>query len=498
MIDHVDLSNNLLQGTITDALFHCKQLKHIDLSQNGFDGPIPPSIGELHHVQTISLDQNRLSGSIPVELFRSSQIQILNLQSNQLTGKIPTQIGNLENAAIISMNGNLLKGTIPSQLFKVQQIKSLHLHHNQLTGTAPEITFIEETKDTFITDCGSPSILSGGAIDCKTCTMCCNSEGRCQERDIFRLPIWLETIVVLISVPILFLLISRFVMLPVMQFILSRGFVSERDPETIYQGDSVYCFVLSKKKLPWIFYAITATIQIWLFATYLNASNVLNEDSDFRFNYRCPDNAMECDDESSVGRDGWALFFIVVFLYLGRDIALSMVQILSALEPPFVDIPLLVSGVGTLLLTALAMFTSFMYNFALAEKNTDLVTNAVILLFINDLDEHFLNMLMTLAPGWTENILEEIRKDMRSKRRRTTMYVNDFVQSRRALESATEVYLFGVEKARRKKKSKTNGSETQSGISSDVVLTTAEIPDSDVELDFVHYRQIEVLRHHKK
>ena len=81
---------------------------------------------------------------------------------------------------------------------------------------------------------------------------------------------------------------------------------------------------------------------------------------------------------------------------------------------PF-DIKLLLSGVNILMLTLLATYTSFMYNFALAEKNSDLVTNAVILLFINDLDEHVLDLLTTVAPSWVGRVSNQISESMQAK-----------------------------------------------------------------------------------
>ena len=456
-------------------MFTCKKLKFIDVSQNGFSGFLPPTIGDLQSLIRADFHQNRLSGSIPVQLFKAAQLEILMLQSNQLTGKIPTQIANLENATVLSMNGNFLKGTIPSQLSNIKQIRMLHLHDNQLSGTAPQIDFHEISKDTFITDCGNPSVLSTGAIDCKSCTMCCNSEGACQEQLLFWIPIRPETAVVVLTVPFVVMILS-FIILRIKQTNISNDLMSKRDPKTIYEDDSVYCFVLSKKKLAWLLYLITATIQIWLFATYLDASNLLNEDSDFQFNFRCPDNSLMCDDESTVGRDGWALFYIVVLLYLGRDLALGIVQIIYALESS--DFQLLLSGVGILILTTLGVFTSSKYNFALARKNTDLVTNAVILLFINDLDEHFLNLLMTLAPGWTNNVLEEIKENMKTKRD-TQNQTRAIYDAPRRPESTTDVGLF------EKHEAKTND------VSTDVqpTISTKSNIDNNFYLD-----QIEVSR----
>ena len=88
-----------------------------------------------------------------------------------------------------------------------------------------------------------------------------------------------------------------------------------------------------------------------------------------------------------------SLFFIVIFLYIGCEKSMSYQQLLSELA--LGDFQLFVSGNGILILTVVAILMSFKYNLALATKNTDLVTNAVILLFIDDLDESFLSCKVT-------------------------------------------------------------------------------------------------------
>lgn len=93
---------------------------------------------------------------------------------------------------------------------------------------------------------------------------------------------------------------------------------------------------------------------------------------------------------------------------------MSGLQLIGALA--FGDIQLFVSGVGILDLTSIAVITSFQYNLELVEKNTDLVTNAKILLFINDLDEQFMSWLKTLAPDWSNNVFEEIGNNLREKK----------------------------------------------------------------------------------
>ena len=410
--EHLNISDNLLQGRITEALFACQSLKDIDLSRNNFMSSISPTIGDLKNLKIVRLNQNNLAGSIPVELFNAHQIDELMIQSNQLTGTIPTQIGNLKSATILTMNHNSLKGSIPIELQHLENLKLLQLHRNQLTGKAPKVSFKKFTKDNFITDCGNPSFLLGDAIDCETCTMCCNSEKECQERMKKSMSIWKEALYVAIMSPLAVMILGA-VCLRMKRKLKSFAFVKARDSTTLYDNQSVYCFVFSKKKLAWVLYFVTAGIQLWLFVTYLTASNVSNEDTDFQFNFRCLGNSFECIDENDVSFGGWILFFVVLLFYLGRDLTMSSLQLFSALA--IFDLQLFASGIGILVLTLIAIVTSFNYNFALAEKNTDLVMNAVILLFINDLDEHFLSWLKVLVPGWTNDLLEEVEHEIVDK-----------------------------------------------------------------------------------
>ena len=192
------------------AIFKCKKLKHIDVSQNGLNGLITPSIGDLSEVKTIDLSQNRLSGSIPAQLFKAIGIHRLSLQSNKLTGSIPMEVANLQNATILKLDHNTLKGVIPTQLSTLKQLEYLHLHSNRLTGEAPQVQFVNVTKNSFITDCGDPSFIFGETVKCIGCTMCCNSEDVCQERDIFKLPMWSTTTLIATIVPIGMVIITLF------------------------------------------------------------------------------------------------------------------------------------------------------------------------------------------------------------------------------------------------------------------------------------------------
>ena len=239
--------------------------------------------------------------------------------------------------------------------------------------------------------------------------MCCNSDEQCQVTDPFAIPIDTRLLQYALG-PLIVVLIFGYILWKSINKLVFSIALHGRDLDTIYSDDSVYCFLLSKNKIAWMIQIFTAIFQMSLFATYIDSSNALREDTDFVYTFRCPDNNIKCQDQSSVSVGGWILFYVVTLLHLGGDFALSFVQILISIKTK--NYHLRASGISMFIVTGVAFSTSIIYNMALAEKNTDLLTNAVILLFINDLDEKFLDMLKIVASTWTKQLLEEIETDM--------------------------------------------------------------------------------------
>ena len=62
----MNVSSNLLQGTIVEAIFKCNKLEVLDMSRNSFVSVISSSIGDLKDLRILRLNENKLSGSIPV------------------------------------------------------------------------------------------------------------------------------------------------------------------------------------------------------------------------------------------------------------------------------------------------------------------------------------------------------------------------------------------------------------------------------------------------
>ena len=316
------------------------------------------------------------------------------VHSNKLTGSIPTFVGNLKNLSTLLLNHNRLKGNIPSEFQILEKIKTLHLHHNQLTGSAPALN---RSTISYISDCGFPSFALPSHLSCETCSMCCNSYGDCQEVRM-KSTIWLF---ISLSVVGICLMVMAY------KYIFTSDIIREDmshnlELSEIYTKTSVHSFIFAKGKVPKFIYCLSICIQFALFSIYLSSSDISKEASDWQFTYQCPDNSVECINLKKVNGYGWMMFSIVILCFTGPDIVMSVRQIRQGLLR--LDMNFMISGVVLFMLTVTAVSSSYMYNRALATKNTDLIMNAVILIFIMELDDQIYIICQKLFPKWTEKI----------------------------------------------------------------------------------------------
>lgn len=85
----------------------------LDISHNMLSGTIPKEIGEMHYLYILHLSYNNLSGSIPQELGTMKNLNILDLSYNMLQGQIPQALAGLSLLTEIDLSNNFLYGLIP-------------------------------------------------------------------------------------------------------------------------------------------------------------------------------------------------------------------------------------------------------------------------------------------------------------------------------------------------------------------------------------------------
>ncbi|PSS21546.1 Systemin receptor like [Actinidia chinensis var. chinensis] len=99
---------------ITQPTFnHNGSMILLDLSHNLLDGSIPKELGSMYYLSVLNLGHNDLSGPIPQELQGLKMVAILDLSYNRLNGSIPQPLTSLTLLGDIDLSNNNLDGMIP-------------------------------------------------------------------------------------------------------------------------------------------------------------------------------------------------------------------------------------------------------------------------------------------------------------------------------------------------------------------------------------------------
>ncbi|XP_074317997.1 receptor-like protein EIX2 [Silene latifolia] len=107
LVKTIDLSNNILEGDISEEISSLIALISINLSRNHLSRVIPSRIGQLTSLESLDLSHNELSGEIPTSLAKISTLEVLDLSYNNLSGRIPdgTQLQSFDISAYMGNPG---------------------------------------------------------------------------------------------------------------------------------------------------------------------------------------------------------------------------------------------------------------------------------------------------------------------------------------------------------------------------------------------------------
>ena len=103
-----------------------------------YKGRTNPTFNHNGSLIFLDLSYNMLGGSIPKELGTPYYLYILNLAHNNLSGAIPVELGGLKNVNILDFSYNRLQGTIPQSLSGLSMLNDIDLSNNNLSGTIPQ------------------------------------------------------------------------------------------------------------------------------------------------------------------------------------------------------------------------------------------------------------------------------------------------------------------------------------------------------------------------
>ncbi|KAK6233496.1 hypothetical protein QUC31_005902 [Theobroma cacao] len=186
-IVYLELSCNLLGGSIPEFFENMISLKYLYLGGNNLEGDIPKFLGNICTIETLDLSNNNFSGSIVAGFFgclknslqildprfsslreldlsynrlngsfsesfnfkEPSKLAVLRLWANQLTGTLP-DFTTLSSLKYLSIGGNQLNGTIPESLGCLSELENLDVSRNSFEGVISETLFKNLSKLKFL------------------------------------------------------------------------------------------------------------------------------------------------------------------------------------------------------------------------------------------------------------------------------------------------------------------------------------------------------------
>ncbi|GLJ17413.1 hypothetical protein SUGI_0302860 [Cryptomeria japonica] len=136
-LTYLDLSNNMIGGSIPQQIANLTNLTYLSLSNNLFSGNIPSRVKRFQKLERLYLGGNKLEGTIPSEIGQMQHLGLLNLSHNQLSGKLPDSLCNPQQLRRLLLQHNNFSGEIPVSLARCQKLELIDLSYNKFRGSIP-------------------------------------------------------------------------------------------------------------------------------------------------------------------------------------------------------------------------------------------------------------------------------------------------------------------------------------------------------------------------
>merc|ERR1712151_338517 len=379
---------------------------------NFFDDRLPISPSNHEKLKIIHLERNKFAGVLPTDMRFLEALEELWLYDNRLSSYMPSEIGELTNLISLSLSYNDIRGNMPTDVKKLNKLEHLQLHHNRLTGTA--VDFQGKIKD-YITDCGARASDPARVI-CEDCTVCCNIDGDCIERSKTYPSEWLSSatkhlpnlaayipFLVVLLICILIFIICVAISCSKLRNKLPCIPFEVRDD---FQEDSVYKFLLTDVKIGWLVALLAGAVHLFVIILFISSADFPNGFSDTEYSLTCPRYESECGSDIVINDPGWMIFVLILITFLSKDFVDGIMTVYEGVTR--CDVKECFAGAYVIFLTMSSAMISGIYNKSTGISNSDIIKDAAILLFLNEIDDQFLSLLKRIFPAWIEKLEEDI------------------------------------------------------------------------------------------
>ncbi|XVF36015.1 hypothetical protein REPUB_Repub19eG0021700 [Reevesia pubescens] len=134
----LDVSDNNISGGVPATL--PASLVELSIRNNKLGGNIPVNIDNMRFLQVLDLSHNILSGSILSVLFDHPSLEQITLSNNSFSFlQVPGNMGSNSNLIALDLSYNKIRGFLPAFLASMPKLSALSLEHNKFTGMIPAL-----------------------------------------------------------------------------------------------------------------------------------------------------------------------------------------------------------------------------------------------------------------------------------------------------------------------------------------------------------------------
>lgn len=204
---------------------------------------------------------------------------------------------------------------------------------------------------------------------------------------------------------------------------------------------TVYHYFLTKNKVGWIIGLATCACQVTTLSLFLVAADASNNNGDVQYTIQCPEYSLECEDNDTRTIFGYTILGLVIVAWLLRDIIGSFKLFLLSMHKKNIDFffaSIIVMFVS-LFSVATSIYCKFFFhchsisssyseakrfsthtfsmihasidNYAIASNDTEMIYDAVILLFVNEIDERLYQLAESCNLNWVYEVNESVERD---------------------------------------------------------------------------------------